>query len=1012
MPSQETTPPNIDTEALYHQIYRTITGYIGWTVIAISTLVLLSWVLDIEAGKHILPHFDSMKVNTALCFLASGIILRFASQPLITAAKHSVIALLAGFILMVSGLTLFEYALNWSIGIDNVLIMDKGTPAENWPGRMSVGTAICFCLIGIGWLTTIVPVRYSSLMLQVVALITIAISGSALTGYLFGVQKFRLSVFSTMALHTSILFALCSVGMLLARPGKGLMSSAASTYIGGRSLRRLLPYIVLTPLLTSWLSMQGVAAGYYTDEFGFALSSTSSVMVLVLVAWLGAAALNYEEERFRSTLDSAPVATLMVDNHGIIKMANQLARSLFRYQPHQLVGLPIETLIPERFHQNHSGFRRQYINDPKQRMMGVGRDLFALRQDGTEFPAEIALNPVKTAAARFVMVAVVDITERIEAEQQILRLNRTHKVLSGINTLIVRAQSRKVLCEEATRITVKEGKLFAALIVEYDHEAGRCNVLHAHAAAHKGIVTRQLSDFAKDTILECLEKHCAVVHNDLRAKPHDDQFKDLLALDIQAMAALPLTLPHESKKAAFVLFRHEPFAFDQNEMTLLQEVAGDVSFAIITLEKNQRLEHLTYFDTVTDLPNRVLLTDRLRQAMHQVDKRQDVLSILYVDIDRFKQVNESLGHSGGDEVLRQVAQRIRACISKADTISRWGGDEFIVLLPGQGAAEVTAIANCITDELHSVIILDNGQELFISCSMGIAEYPFSGRDVDVLINGARSAMAAIKAHGGNNYQHFVPGSKDTQGDGLALETSLRHALAQDQFQLFYQPQIDITSRKVVGLEALIRWEHPTQGMIAPDSFIPLAEKTGLIIPIGEWVLREACRQAVAAPGLKMAVNLSARQFHQDNLVAVVQQILIETGMSPADLELEITESALIYNVESAIITMEELIGLGVSISLDDFGTGYSSLSYLKRFPIDTLKIDKSFITEVTTNPGSEIIVNTIIAMAHSLKLKVIAEGVETEEQLAMLRERGCDQVQGYLFSRPLPYQEVMNAVRR
>ncbi|WGI24255.1 EAL domain-containing protein [Halomonas alkaliantarctica] len=1011
MPSQEGSTSNIDAKELYHQIYRTTTGYIGWTVIAISTLVLLSWAFDIEAGKHILPHFDSMKVNTALCFLASGIILRLASQPVITRAKHSVVALLAAFILMVSGLTLLEYALNWAIGIDNVFIMDKATPAENWPGRMSVGTAICFCLIGIGWLTTIVPVRYSSLMLQIVALITIAISGSALVGYLFGVQKFRLSVFSTMALHTSILFALCSVGMLLARPGKGLMSSAASAYIGGRSLRRLLPYIVLTPLLTSWLSMQGVAAGYYTDAFGFALSSMSSIMVLVLVGWLGAAALNYEEERFRSTLDSAPVATLMVDENGIIQMANQLARSLFRYQAHQLVGQPIETLIPKRLHQNYSGFRRQYINDPKQRMKVAGSDLFALRQDGTEFPAEISLNPVKTAEARFLMAAVVDITERIQAEQKILRLNRTHKVLSGINTLIVRAQSRDVLCEEATRITVKEGELFAAMVVEYDHEAGRCKVLHVHAA-HKAIETRQFSEFETDTIRECLKKHCAVVHNDLRAQPHDAQLTDLIELDIQAMAALPLTLPQESKKSAFVLFRHEPFAFDQTEMTLLQEVAGDISFAMTTLEKSQRLEYLTHFDNVTDLPNRLLLTDRLLQAMHQVDKLQDVLSILYVDIDRFKQVNESLGLSGGDEVLRQVAHRIRACISKADTISRWGGDEFIVLLPGQSAAEVTAIANCITDELQSVITLDNGQELFISCSMGIAEYPHSGRDMDVLINGARSAMAAIKAHGGNNYQHFVPGSKDAHRDGLALETSLRHALAQDQFQLFYQPQIDITSRKVIGLEALIRWKHPTQGMIAPDSFIPLAEKTGLIIPIGEWVLREACRQAVATPGLKMAVNLSARQFHQDNLVAVIQQILIETGMSPADLELEITESALIYNVESAITTMEELIGLGVSISLDDFGTGYSSLSYLKRFPIDTLKIDKSFISEVATNPGSEIIVNTIIAMAHRLKLKVIAEGVETEEQLAMLHERGCDQAQGYLFSRPLPYQEAINAVRR
>ena len=1011
MPSEETNQANRYVESVSHQRYRMIASYIGWSVIAVSTFVLLSWFFDMEAGKRILPHFDSMKVNTALCFLACGIILSLASQAIITTAKNVVIALLAAFTLMLSGLTLLEYALGGSIGIDNFLILDKATPAEKWPGRMSIGTAICFCLIAAGWLTATTPARYSSLVLQILALIIITISGSALTGYLFGIQKFRLSVFSTMALHTSLLFTLCSIGMLFCRPGKGLMSSAASAYIGGRTLRRLLPYIVLTPLLTSWLSMQGMEAGFYTSEFGFALSSMSNIMVLVLVGWLGATALNYEEERFRSTIDSAPVASIMVDQNGTIQMANQLARSLFRYQAHQLVGQPIEMLIPERFRHHHSGFRQQYTHAPTQRMMGVGRDLFALRQDGTEFPAEIALNPVKTATSSFVMVAVVDITERIQAEQKILRLNRTYKVLSGINTLIVRAQSRDVLYEEATRITVEEGELCAALVVEYDHKSASCNVLHAHAD-HKALETRQLSEFETDTIRECLEKHLFVVRNDLTAQPDDTHVKELTALDIQAMAVLPLTLQQASKETAFVLFRREPFAFDQPEMELLREVAGDISFAITTLEKNQRLEYLTHFDNVTDLPNRLLLTDRLLQAMHQVDKLEGVLSILYLDIDRFKQVNESLGHSCGDEVLRQIAHRIQGCVSKADTISRWSGDEFIVLLPGQSASEVTTIANCITEKLHSTITLENGQELFISCSMGIAEYPHSARDMDVLINSARSAMAAIKAHGGNHYQHYVPDSKGAHSDGLALETSLRHALGQDQFQLFYQPQIDIASRKIVGLEALIRWQHPTQGMIPPDCFIPLAEKTGLIIPIGEWVLRQACRQAAAAPGLKMAVNLSARQFHQDNLVAVVRKILIETGMPPADLELEITESALIYDVESAITTMEELIGLGVSISLDDFGTGYSSLSYLKRFPIDTLKIDKSFITEVTTDPDSEVIVNTIIAMAHSLKLKVIAEGVETEEQLAMLHERGCDQAQGYLFSRPLPYQEVITDAQR
>ncbi len=466
--------------------------------------------------------------------------------------------------------------------------------------------------------------------------------------------------------------------------------------------------------------------------------------------------------------------------------------------------------------------------------------MFALREDGTEFRAEIALNPVQTADGRYVMAAIVDITERAEAELKILRLNRIHKVLSGINTLIVRAQTRDALCEEATRITVEEGDLPAALVVERDRKSGQCKILHAHAA-DKRLEARRLSDYETDTIRDCLNSHHVVVRNDLAEHHGNVDLRGLVDLGIRALVAFPLTSQDESLEVALVLYRREPFSFDQAEMKLLHEVAGDISFAIANLDKSQRLKFLTHFDSVTDLPNRLLLTDRLQQAMFLADSYQGIVSIVYMDIDRFKQVNNSLGHSGGDDVLRQVAKRISSCVGKADTVSRWGGDEFIVLRPGQSAANAAEIANCIAGELHSLIVLDDGQELFVSCSMGIAEYPRNGRDMDVMINSARSAMAAIKEHGGNDYRHFVSRIDGDADDGLALETSLRHALGQGQLQLYYQHQVDIATRQVVGLEALLRWHHPTQDMIAPDRFIPLAEKTGLIIPIGEWVLREAGR---------------------------------------------------------------------------------------------------------------------------------------------------------------------------
>ncbi|WP_136254275.1 sensor domain-containing protein [Onishia niordana] len=1010
MPFQEAGARHIGVAKYVQRSYTAMANQIGWVVIVSGALVLLSWLFDFESGKRVLPNFESMKLNTALCFIACGLMLKCKS-PFVTAPVSLAISGgLACFVLVVSGLTLVEYAFGWRLGIDNLVVRDETTLASHWPGRMSVGTALCFIMLGAGWLASLLSWRLSILATQLLALAVIMISCVALIGYVFGIQHFSLFIFSTMALHTAALFVLCGAGMLLVHPEDGLMRSATSPYVGGRTLRRWLPFICITPVVTGWLSLQGVTAGLYTEAFGFVLSSLSSILVLGFVGWVGADALNREEERFRSTIDSSPVATIMVDEDGIIRMANRLANTVFRYPDGHLVGLPVERLIPSRFRSHHAGYRNEYMFHPEQRIMGAGRELFAMRHDGTEFRAEIALNPVRTADTNYVMAAIVDITERVESEQKIMRLSRIHKVLSGINTLIVRAQTSELLCDEATRITVEEGELPAALVVQYDSESGRYETLHAYSMDSR-LDTRHLSDVEIDALRQCLERKSAVVRNDLADQKANDDSLNLAEVGIGALAAFPLASLDHRLEAAFLIYRREPFSFDQSEMTLLQEVAGDISFAIENLARSQQLEYLTHFDNVTALPNRLLLTDRLQQAILQADSYQSMVSILYLDIDRFKQVNDSLGHTGGDDVLRQVAQRIRSCVTKADTVSRWGGDEFIVLLPEHSIADAAEVANTITSALHSLMVLDDGRELFVSCSIGIAEHSPDGGDTDSLINNARDAMTGIKEYGGNDYRHFVPDSRGLPYDGLAFETSLRHALSQEQFQLYYQPQIDIASREVVGLEALLRWHHPTHGMVSPDHFIPLAERTGLIVPIGEWVLREACRKGAASPGLKMAVNLSARQFHQENLVAVIHQILEETGLLPANLELEITESTLIYDVESAIATMTQLINLGVNISLDDFGTGYSSLSYLKRFPIHTLKIDKAFVAEVNTDSDSEVIVNTIIVMAHSLGLNVIAEGVETDEQLEKLRERGCDQAQGYLFSRPLPYQEVIDAMR-
>ena len=420
----------------------------------------------------------------------------------------------------------------------------------------------------------------------------------------------------------------------------------------------------------------------------------------------------------------------------------------------------------------------------------------------------------------------------------------------------------------------------------------------------------------------------------------------------------------------------------------------------------QELEFQSRHDILTGLANRLLLRERLEQAMAVTRRSTLPLWVVFIDLDRFKFVNDTLGHDAGDLVLKNVAERLRDATREVDTVARLGGDEFVLLLPQHGNGEPgVAILQRILDAVAQPLQLGD-YEFFLSCCMGVAVYPDDGSDADTLIKHADIAMYRAKEQGRGQWQFYASSMNAGTLERLGLESELRHALERGQFHLEYQPQLDLASGAVVGMEALLRWEHPQLGRIAPASFISLAEEMGLITPIGDWVLRTACAQArawqLAGHGpLRLAVNLSARQFKQKNLLHAVAQALAETGLDAAQLELELTESMVMHDVEQATAIMGNLKALGVQLSIDDFGTGYSSLAYLRHFPIDVLKIDKSFVSDITHSTDDAAIVHAIISLAHSLRLIVIAEGVETAQQLAFLRQHGCDQMQGYLFSRPL-----------
>ncbi|KGP74630.1 EAL domain-containing protein [Pontibacillus yanchengensis] len=437
-----------------------------------------------------------------------------------------------------------------------------------------------------------------------------------------------------------------------------------------------------------------------------------------------------------------------------------------------------------------------------------------------------------------------------------------------------------------------------------------------------------------------------------------------------------------------------------------------VTFKDITFRKQmeEKVKYHAYYDSVTNLPNRVLLKDRLEQAINYAQLHEEQLAVLFLDLDRFKNINDTFGHSYGDLLLEQVANRLEDSVRKVDTVSRQGGDEFTIILPNiQYHEEIESISERILHSFARPFDL-NGMEVFASTSIGISVYPHDSEDPEVLIKNADTAMYKSKELSGNKYQFYTKDMDFNTMENVKIENALYKALSKDEFRIFYQPQMEAHTHRVVGVEALIRWEHPTMGMISPGEFIPIAEETGLIIPIGEWVLQNACHQikeweSRGYDGISVSVNLSARQFKQRNLVSVVKGALKDTGVDPRHLELELTENIIIQNTDETIKTMKELKELGIQISIDDFGTGYSSLGYLKNFPISTLKIDKSFVADVLENSNNEAITHTIITLAHNLDLKVIAEGVETKEQLDFLTSKDCDFLQGYYFSKPIPADE-------
>lgn len=613
-----------------------------------------------------------------------------------------------------------------------------------------------------------------------------------------------------------------------------------------------------------------------------------------------------------------------------------------------------------------------------------------------------------------------DVTEHNAQLARIARLSRVNAVLSAINSAIVRLHDREELFREACRVAVTEGAFGMAWVGVIDPatQEGRVSAWFGGEASYAErirLTTLPGTPYSNRPACVAARELRTVVCNDVAADPMLAPLReDLLVRGHRAVAAFPLVVEHQPV-AVFTLFADEVNAFDEQELRLLNDLAGDLTFALQFIGKEERLSYLAYYDALTGLPNARLFQDRLTQFL-LAEQAGNGVAVILLNLNRFSQLNDALGRRAGDNALKQVAQRLQASIKEPASVARIGGDVFAVAISGlQREVDAAAVlTQQIFTALEQPFVLD-GQEVRISVRAGLSLSSGNGPDAETMFKHAEAALRNAKA-GSKPYLYYAPEMNAALAARLKLETELRQALAAGQFDMYYQPRVDLFSGRIVGAEALLRWRHPQRGMVPPAEFIPLAEETGLIVPIGEWIIDAVCARQAAWAALQLdlvpiAINLSAVQFKHGKVLQTIKQAIQTHGLERGMIEFELTESVVMDQPDEAARSLQALKSLGMLLSLDDFGTGYSSLAYLKRFPFDFVKIDRAFITDVTRDPGDAAIATAVVAMAHSLNLRVVAEGVETEGQLQFLRKLRCDEMQGFLFSPAVP-ADVFEAMLR
>lgn len=670
------------------------------------------------------------------------------------------------------------------------------------------------------------------------------------------------------------------------------------------------------------------------------------------------------EARIRAVVENVLDGLITIDEQGVIESANPASEKIFGYSAKEMVGKNITMLMPATMREQHSHGMKNYLTSGKSVLIGKGNvEVMGQRKNGVLFPLELSISEMQADGKRLFIGILRDVTHTKQLSKE-----------SHLAAKVIGATQEGVVIMDADR-TIESINYAFTRITGYDLEDVRGKKLEA-------------------------------LHIALRNPEIFEQILRDIRLNGQWQG--PVSGINKSGNPYHIWASIDAIEDETGAVSHVVAMFSDVTEKKLSEE---RIYHLAHYDALTDLPNRLSLNDRLQHAMAYAQRHERLVAVMFLDLDHFKNINDTLGHAVGDSLLQAVAKRLLGCVRECDTVGRLGGDEFTIILTDiKHANDAMIVAQKILEHLCQPFVLQD-RELFITASIGVTLYPLDNDSPLELIKNADTAMYRAKDQGRNNYQFYTSDMNVLALANLELQSGLHKALQRAEFELHYQPQVNMKTGEIVGMEALARWRHPEKGLISPALFIPVAEESGLIVSLGEWVLRTACEQNMVwqragVKPIRMAVNLSARQFQQKNLLQMITQVLSETGMRPEYLELELTEGLVMQNAQATIRILHQLKEMGVRVSIDDFGTGYSSLSYLKRFPIDTLKIDQAFVRDITTDPDDAAIATAIIAMAHSLKFKVVAEGVETQEQLTFLCNKACDEMQGYFFSRPLPAEEI------